>query len=55
MSHQGATPAFYRMYHSTVLSAPIDQAWAELRDFASAADLLRRWGQRHHMARPRRP
>jgi hypothetical protein len=36
MSHEGAPPAFYHMYHSTVLNAPIDQAWAELRDFASA-------------------
>jgi hypothetical protein len=35
MSDQSAPPALYRMYHSTVLSAPIAAVWAEMRDFAA--------------------
>ncbi|HYF62187.1 MAG TPA: hypothetical protein VD886_05190, partial [Herpetosiphonaceae bacterium] len=34
MSDQAASPALYRTYHSAVLAAPIERAWAELRDFA---------------------
>ena len=40
MSDQGATPALYRTYHSTVLSAPIERAWAALTAEWAFAALL---------------
>lgn len=35
MSQHTSPVALYRMYHSAVLSAPIEQVWGELRDFAN--------------------
>jgi len=34
MSGGAGIPALYHMYHSSVLQAPLAQAWAELRDFS---------------------